>query len=712
MRGKIEAEERLIPAMVNYPDILDSLLEGCQIINSDWRCLYVNDAAARHGRRNKTELLGHTMMEVYPGIEDTEMFARLRLCMAKRVPQRLENLFTFPDGAHGWFELSVEPVPEGIFILSLDITERKQAEEALSKSETRYRSLVEGASAGVAVLDLKGRLLYFNSALCRMLGYSEEEMLGKPFADFIHPDDREKTMPRLQQVLTQPEAKLDLEFRAIHKDGRVVHMYSCPTVLVYGGKVAGFSAIIADITERKRLEEHNAYLASFAELNPNPVLEFDREGNPRYENPAAGRIFPDLATGAAEHPLVADWAQVVAELEGSQWRRAIVREVAVNGSFYEELISPIAENQIRVYCRDITERRQAEEFLKTVSENSPIGMYMVQDGKFLYVNSVFQKSMGYTRDELLSTEPLSYVFPGDRDVVRASAIMMLKEKLPYPYEYRIINKSGHIRWIMETVASIQYRGKRATLGNFMDITERKLLEKKMIEYEELNKLKTDLLSMVSHELRTPLATIKGYATMILDYYQKLSDEEKQEHLQSIDRATDRLTELVDRLLDMSRLDAGLLKLDRAPTSMLRLIKEAVAEAQLRATQHNIVMRVNGAELPQAMVDARRIREVLDNLLDNACKYSEEKTEIAVSVRCIGRQLLVCVADQGVGIPAKELERVFDRMYRIEQKPTPGKKAGLGLGLAICRGLVEAHGGRIWMASEEGKGSKCSFTLPL
>jgi len=112
-----------------------------------------------------------------------------------------------------------------------------------------------------------------------------------------------------------------------------------------------------------------------------------------------------------------------------------------------------------------------------------------------------------------------------------------------------------------------------------------------------------------------------------------------------------------------------------------------------------------------MVDARRIRQVMDNLLDNACKYSEEGTEIMLVAKPAGRQLLISVADQGVGIPAGEVERVFDRMYRIEQRLTP-EVSGMGLGLAICKGLVEAHGGRIWMVSEEGKGSKFSFTLPL
>ena len=151
-------------------------------------------------------------------------------------------------------------------------------------------------------------------------------------------------------------------------------------------------------------------------------------------------------------------------------------------------------------------------------------------------------------------------------------------------------------------------------------------------------------------------------------------------------------------------------MDKVPLSISSLIKEAVSEGQLRAPAHKLKLELRNG-LPRLKIDAKRIREVLDNLLDNACKYSPEGTEVVVSTRRVGHQLLISVTDQGVGIPADEVERVFDRMYRIEQRLTP-KVEGMGLGLAICKGLVEAHGGRIWMVSDEGKGSKCSFTLPL
>ncbi len=359
---------------------------------------------------------------------------------------------------------------------------------------------------------------------------------------------------------------------------------------------------------------------------------------------------------------------------------------------------------------DITERKQSEELLRTVSHDSPLGIYILQDDRLQYTNPQFQKLTGYSEKELRDRELLSLVVAEDSDVFQSSTVLMQKDEFPYPSEYRILSKTGQIKWVMQTVSAIYYQGREAILGNLTDLTERKYLERKVIEYEELNKLKTDLLATVSHELRTPLATIKGYSTMILDYFSKLGSDEIKDYLKSIDNSTDRLAKLVDNLLDTSRMESGLLKLEKGSTSISKLVRQVAAEACVRANQYNIVLRL-GKRLPRANIDAKRIRQVLDNLIDNAVKYSPLGTEVLISARQAGQEMVISVADQGKGIPAEELTNVFDRMYRIEQRLTSGVD-GIGLGLYICQRLVEAHGGRIWAESKIGEGSTIYFTLPL
>jgi PAS domain S-box-containing protein len=358
---------------------------------------------------------------------------------------------------------------------------------------------------------------------------------------------------------------------------------------------------------------------------------------------------------------------------------------------------------------DITEQKQSRELLQSVYQSSPLGIYIMHDEKLQYANPQFQKITGFNKAELLGREFLGLVAIEDIDVVKSSMVFTLQEASPYPCEYRILNKTGQIKWVMQTVSPIRYEGREAILGSLMDITERKYLERKVIEYEELSKMKSDLLATVSHELRTPLATIKGYSTMILDYFAKLTSEETRDYLKSIDNSTDRLAKLVDNLLETSRLEAGLLNLEKAPVGITQLIEKVAAEASIRDNQRH-TFTARGKKLPRVNIDAKRIRQVLDNLIDNATKYSPADTEITIAAEQTGEELLISVTDHGPGIPAGELRNIFDRMYRIEQRVYSGAD-GMGLGLYICQRLVEAHGGKIWAESILGQGSTIKFTLP-
>jgi signal transduction histidine kinase len=227
--------------------------------------------------------------------------------------------------------------------------------------------------------------------------------------------------------------------------------------------------------------------------------------------------------------------------------------------------------------------------------------------------------------------------------------------------------------------------------------------------KELDQVRSQLLANVSHELRTPLTTIKGYSTMLLDYDRRLGHDEQRDHLESIDKATDRMTELVDHLLDMSRLEAGLLKLDKVPTNITALLQTTIAEARLRTPGHKIILNLPKTAL-RLNGDGRRIRQVVDNLIDNATKYSQVGSTVTIEARSQNSELVISVADQGIGIPRENLGKIFNRMFNLEHRLAQDP-SGLGLGLALCKALVEAHGGRIWVESELGKGSVFYFDLP-
>jgi len=222
-------------------------------------------------------------------------------------------------------------------------------------------------------------------------------------------------------------------------------------------------------------------------------------------------------------------------------------------------------------------------------------------------------------------------------------------------------------------------------------------------------MKSQLLSTVSHELRTPLASIKGFATTLLRQDVKWDEATQRDFLRIIEEETDRLTEIIDNLLDMSQIEAGALRIAKEPMQLRKLIREVVDEMRMRTEAHYFVVDLP-AEMPRVLADPRRVRQVLTNLIGNAIKYSK-RGQIAVACEVEGSQVTVSVSDQGEGIPPQYLGRIFERFFQVDGAATR-RVGGSGLGLSISRGIVEAHNGRIWAESVPGQGSTFRFTLPL
>jgi len=236
-----------------------------------------------------------------------------------------------------------------------------------------------------------------------------------------------------------------------------------------------------------------------------------------------------------------------------------------------------------------------------------------------------------------------------------------------------------------------------------------LIVRDVTREREADALKSQLLATVSHELRTPLASIKGFATTLLRQDVTWNEVEQRDFLRIIEDETDRLGEIIDNLLDMSQIEVGALRIDREPTQLRGLIRELVDAMRMRTESHFFDVDLP-TELPRVLADPRRVRQVIRNLLDNAIKYSKAG-QISISCQVAQDYVTVSVSDQGEGIPPQFLSKIFTRFFQVDGKSTR-RKGGSGLGLSISRGIIEAHGGKMWAESLVGQGSVFKFTLPL
>jgi PAS domain S-box-containing protein len=347
--------------------------------------------------------------------------------------------------------------------------------------------------------------------------------------------------------------------------------------------------------------------------------------------------------------------------------------------------------------------RRSEENFRNSLERSPLGICIVTaEEEILYANRAIVDICGYS-----SVEELKAVPTGDRYTPESYAEHEKRREkrkrgdcLPSNYEISIVRRDGEVRHLDVSRAEITWNGERQLEVMYQDVTERK----------KLDQLKDDFIGLVSHELRSPLTVITGAVNTALTEGARLSPEEMRQLLEDAACEAELLSHLVGNLLELSRAQADRLLLQTESISVKKVIEDTVEAVKRQSSAHRLVVHLP-SKVPAVDADQLRLERILRNLLDNAIKYSPQGSKIRVSVRAEEERLIIAVSDQGIGIPLADQAKLFRPFQRLEEAKLDETK-GLGLGLLVCRRLVEAHGGQIWVQSEPGRGSTFFFTLPL
>jgi PAS domain S-box-containing protein len=585
----------------------------------DSKFILVNDAFTRFIGYSKEEIVDHTPMELNLFVNPDEMksmdesLKTTGFLVNTEIHSRMKSgeicvgLFTAET-----FELAGTRY---LLIFIADITNVKKIEEALRESENKLSVAFRASPHALAIVTMgEGKFIEVNDNVCRLTGYSREEIIGHTVEELQIWGDQ-VFRARMAKALWEKGRVNNEELEWRTRTGEKITMLMSAEIAEIGGKKC-IVASITDITYLKKIEQ-------------------------------------DL-------------------------------------------------------------RKSEERFVKAFNSSPGIlSITKASDGTFMEINDSFTRVFGFTRAETIGHKSLEmniWVNPDDRK----NMIRQLMENGHVRNEETLHRtKSGDIRTLLFSAESIEFDGEPCVLAMTNDITEYKRMEAEAREaanLRELDRLRTELLANVSHELRTPLAGIKGFATMLIDYEKRLSAQEKHEYLETIDKNTDRMVGLIEQLLEMSRLGSGMLSIKKAPTDIVELCQTVVIEARVRAPAHNFTLDLP-PKLPTMNIDNKRIHQVLDNIINNAVKFSNAGTEIKLSVRQVDDNILFSVTDHGIGIPKKDLPNLFQRMFHPTHLQKMGT-GGAGLGLSISKGLIEAHGGKIWIESKEGVGTQCYFTLPI
>jgi PAS domain S-box-containing protein len=375
-------------------------------------------------------------------------------------------------------------------------SERERAEEALRRSEEEYRAMFELAGVGKAQADLAmGRFLRVNRELCRITGYSEDELLGMTFAELVHPEDREGNLARFRRLTRGETAEYAVEERFVSKDREIIWV-SVNVALIRNasGQPWGTVATIQDITKRKRTEEEFARLASFPSLSSTPIVETAVASEPTFISPAARERFPDLVKLGQSHPILADLVSVGQNIRKSG-EQPVSSEVWVDDVLYQRLIFAVpGSDLLRLYATDITEYRQAERALRRSEERfrslvryaSDIIVILDAEGIVLYESPAVERVLGFRPDERFGTDAFAHIHPDDLETVRSKfAELRDGPDLRLSVEYRMRDSSGVWRHF-EAIATnlLDDPVIRGIVVNTRDISERRQAEEALRESEE------------------------------------------------------------------------------------------------------------------------------------------------------------------------------------------------------------------------------------
>jgi PAS domain S-box-containing protein len=389
-----------------------------------------------------------------------------------------------------------------------------------------------------------------------------------------------------------------------------------------------------------------------------------------------------------------------------------------------------AEEELRRLNRDLEQRiaertaelrasearlRESEERLRKAFGASPanISLARLDDGKYVEVNEALLQATGFTRAEIIGRTALElglWPNPADRDAFIAE---LQRDGFVRHRETIFRTRSGQLRTALLSAEIIEFNQRQHILAVSLDITARKRAEeelRKALDRErELSQLKSSFVSLVSHEFRTPLGVILSSSEILQAHLLQLTDQQRADQLQSIKESTLRMSQLIEEVLLLGKVEGGQMKFTPAPLDLrglcVRLTDEIVSATQHRCPVRFTARKLNG----KARGDEGLLRHVLTNLLSNAVKYSEAGRTVQFLVERDGREAVFQVRDRGIGIPAADLPQLFAAFHRGQNV---GTVVGTGLGLVIVKRCVELHGGKIVVDSREGKGTTVTVRLSL
>ena len=731
----------------NTHEVLERITDGFYALDQEWRFSYVNETAERILGRSREELVGKCIWDEFGPALETPVPAAFHRAMAEGITTSVDFYYV-PLSA--WFELRAYPSPNGLSVFFRDITARRQLEQELRTSETKYRALVEQLPAVVYVLaaDEQQTPLYFSERFQQLTGFRPDEALVRTehWLSHVHPDDRAAVAAEDSRTVGSAEP-FQMEYRHLRRDGSYVWVQDeCAAIRDEAGQVISWQGVLLDITGRKAAEaalaQERDLLRVLMNSTPDAIYFKDEASRFTRVNRAAARFYglddPAAALGKTDFdfypeeqargfwdderqvieqgtPLVNWLEHQSGEGDAARWTQATKVPLFDPDGSISGLVG-ISRDVTDVIRAQEALRRSEARFRSLITNATDLITILAADGTILYQSPPIERILGYDQDELVGRNAFDLVHPEDRAATWAAFADALADPTRVPtVEFQFLHADGSWRWLESTGTNLLADG---DVGGFVvnsrDITERKRVDEELRAAldgaQAATRTKSLFLAMMSHELRTPLQAVLGYADLLLGEAEGTLTTQQREDLGYIRAGAGRMVTLIDQLLDLSRMEAGRLELAQEPVDLGEIIEQVRQDVAPQAAMQGLDLHIELAPaLPLVRGDADRMRQILLNLVGNAVKFTEQGS-VRISASASDDEVMVAVHDTGIGITAGTLPVIFEEFRQVDGSLTR-RHGGAGLGLAVAHKLAEHMQGTITVLSQPGVGSTFTLYLP-
>ncbi len=742
------SEEKFQKAFHSSPDgiIITRLVDG-NIVD-------INEGFTRMAGFSREEAMGNSTINMKLWANPGDREAVVRVLQEKlRIADAEYDFRTKSDRIiHGVYTGEIIQLNNEPHVISVihDVTERRRMEDALRESKERYKSLYNKTPVMMHSIDPQGRLLSVSDHWLHSLGYTREEVLGRPSTDFLTEDSRRYARETVLPEFLKNGQCQDIPYQFVRKNGEIIDvLLSAISEKDADGHVTRSLAVIIDITERKqadeRLRESEALYETLVNQLPQNLYRIALDGKVLFINKTLqqnlgvrlediiGKIAYDLYPEDKALQYRAEDAQVIASGKPltliDENRSPITGQISYN----EGIKIPVFDKDgnvcgIQGIFYDITERKLMEEKMRELSlatEQSPASVIITDlKGNIEYVNARFVETTGYCPEEVLGKNPR--ILQSGQTPVSTFTEMWRAISTGREWRGEIINrkKNGEIYYESTIVSPII--GSSGTIAHYLavkeDITEHKKAEQEIrrlnaeleqrvaertADLEASNRELESLSYNIAHDMRSPVRAQIWYVSQLQESQGKRLDENGLSQLGKITHEAQRLGYLIDGFLDYLRL--GRITIRQQTVDMEKLVDTVMKRLLVEKSDPNRQIQVVIGNLPKLQADPRLLEQVWTNLLDNAIKFTRMREVTKIEIGAEERDGIPCyfIRDNGIGFEMKYADKIFV-LFQFLNSQT--EYEGSGIGLAIVHRIIQRLGGHIWADSESGKGTTFYFTL--